>query len=157
MPARPQSLGMLCPWGGIPRGVSELCVALLSLSASCHFPCCQPCSAGGFSQGVWIWVSCAAGLPRGYLHWQAHACMCVVCSRHAHIIYLFTHIHSIPLVRTTLLRCAPSGAKTGPHDVSRFAAQPSAVCAQASASLAAVRAASDVAAAASLQNSNLSE
>jgi hypothetical protein len=45
-------------------------------------------------------VSCAAGLPRGYLHWQAHACMCAVCSRHAHIIYLFTHIHSIPLVRT---------------------------------------------------------
>ena len=36
----------------------------------------------------------------GYLHWQAHACMCVVCSRHAHIIYLFTHIHSIPLGRT---------------------------------------------------------
>jgi hypothetical protein len=44
-------------------------------------------------------VSSAAGLPRGYLLWQARACMCNVSSSHGHIIYLFTHLSLSPLER----------------------------------------------------------
>ena len=41
----------------------------------------------------------------GYLLWQARACMCAVCSRHAHIIYLFTHMYLPYWDEHTLLRC----------------------------------------------------
>ena len=51
------------------------------------------------SQGVRMGVSSAEGLPRGYLHWQARACMCNVSSSHGHIIYLFTHLSLSPLER----------------------------------------------------------
>jgi hypothetical protein len=101
MPARPQSLGMLCPWGGNPRlGVSEpLSVSLTSLCLM-PFPVFSVVLRRRLLPGGYKWVSFAVGLPRGYLLWQAHACMCAVCSGHGHIIYLFTHIISIPLERT---------------------------------------------------------
>ena len=37
----------------------------LSLSASCHFPCCQLCSAGGSSQGVYDGCRALRGCPGG--------------------------------------------------------------------------------------------
>ena len=48
---------------------------------------------------------CAEGLPRGYLLWQARACMCSVSSGHVHIIYLSTHLLSPSWSERTLLRC----------------------------------------------------
>ena len=102
MPARPQSLGMLCPWCGNPRlGVSEPLPRLSHPTlphAISRFLSSAPQTAS--PRGWYRWVSFAVGLPRGYLLWQAHACMCAVCSGHGHIIYLFTHIPLTPLGRT---------------------------------------------------------
>ena len=79
MLARPQSLGMLCLWGGIPRGgVSVLLLVALIPLCLMSLPILVSSAPQVALPGGTDGCRALLGLPRGYLHWQARACMCTV-------------------------------------------------------------------------------